>query len=202
MLKPKTIFRLALFALPVFIFLANVMPVFAFQQTLREEVTLDFGKNYDVSIGNGGVFIDDSKYRGTLVLKAETWPEDRMMAWHMFTQRIIDFQVFREDGQPFLWVYGLVRVYFNLDKFQYDKWADEEANMSIWYFDPLGGGWKKCLTRWLPMAGNPYGRLWCEVRHYTRYGLAYTQPTMLMKMIKAGTITVTPTPSETPTPTP
>ncbi len=192
--KSKLIFRIALFALPVVVFLFNAIPVFAFQGVERREVELFFDRDYDISIGNGGIFIDDSKYRGTLVLRSEKFPEDRPGSWHKFTQRILDFQIYREDGKPFLWMYGIVRVYFNLDKIQYDKWKDEEANMSIWYFDHLAGGWRKCLTRWQPQAGNPYGRLWCVADRYTRYGLAWTQPTMLMKMIKLGTVTVTPTP--------
>ncbi|MBX3048908.1 MAG: hypothetical protein KIT46_01245 [Anaerolineales bacterium] len=192
--KSKIIFRVALFALPVVVFLFSAIPASAFQRVERREVELFFDRDYDVSIGNGGIFIDDSKYRGTLVLRAEEFPDDRPDSWHKFTQRILDFQIYREDGKPFLWMYGLVRVYFNLDKIQYDKWKDQESNMSIWYFDHLAGGWRKCFTHWQPQAGNPYGRLWCAADRYTRYGVAWTQPTILMKMIKLGTVTVTPTP--------
>jgi hypothetical protein len=197
----KLVFRIALFLLSALVLAVSVFPVLAFQQTQTEEVKLVFNKDYDVFIGNGGIFIDDSQFRGTLVLKSEQFPEDRPMSWHKFTQRILDFRVYQEDGDPFEWVYGLVRVYFNLDDSQYDRWADKRNNMSIWYFDELSGGWKKCVTHWESVPGLPKGRLWCVVRHYTRYGLAWTQPTILMKMIKLGTITVTPTPAHTSTPT-
>lgn len=174
---------------------ASVLPVRAFQGEgpLRREVELVFNKPYEVFIGNGGIFIDNSQMRGTMVLQSEDW--SRVQSWHQFTQRILDFQVYDRNGKPFEWVYGNVRVYFNLDKFQYDKWIDEEANMSIWYFDKLNGGWRKCATHWEPAPGLPKGRLWCLVRYYTRYGLAWTQPTMTMKLIKQGLITVTPSPT-------
>lgn len=190
----RKIFRTVLFALPVLLLAVTVMPVFAFQQgTSREEVDLVFGQDYDVFIGNAGVFIDDSAFKGTLILKAE--PFERTQSWHQFTQRILDFRVYTVNGDPFEWVYGLVRIYFNLDKFQYDKWLDDEANMSIWRFDELNGGWVKCPTHWESTPGLRFGRLWCVARYYTRYGIAWTQPTLLMKMIKLGTITVTPSPT-------
>ena len=196
----KIIFRIALFLLPVLVLAAGVFPAQAFQQVMREEVELVFEKDYDVFIGNGGIFIDDSQYRGTLVLRSEEFPEDRPMSWHKFTQRILDFRVYQEDGDPFKWVYGVVRVYFNLDDAQYDRWVNKQNNMSIWYFDELAGGWRKCLTHWESVPGLSKGRLWCVARYYTRYGLAWTQPTILMKMIKLGTVTVTPSPSPSPTP--
>jgi hypothetical protein len=202
MQKNKIIFRVVLFLLPVIILVVSVMPAFASQRAQRKQVDLDFGKTYDISIGNGGIFIEDSKMRGTMVLKAEEFPAERTMSWHKFTQRILDFRVYQKDGDPFEWVYGEVRVYFNLDRGQYDRWADKKNNMSIWYFDEVRGGWKKCVTHWESTPGVPQGRLWCVVRHYTRYGLAWTQPTILMKMLKLGTKTVTPTRTPTASPTP
>lgn len=191
-----------LFAMLAIALVVMVIPASAFQADgpLTQEVDLVFGKTYDVSIGNGGIFIDDSKMRGTLFLRAEDWTRDR--SWFQFTQKILDFQVNDLDGKPFLWVYGNVRIYFNLDSYQYQKWVDEESNMSIWYFDKLNGGWRKCHTFWEPAPGIDHGRLWCMVRYYTRYGLAWTQPTMLMKFIKLGLITLTPTPTPTRTPSP
>ena len=200
--KRKLVFRIALFMLPLMVLWAGVLPASAFQQVQRKEVKLDFNKDYDVFIGNGGIFIDDSQDRGTLVLKSEEFPDERTMSWHKFTQRILDFRVYKVDGDPFEWVYGLVRVYFNLDDTQYDRWANKTNNMSIWYYAEPAGGWRKCVTHWEAVPGLPKGRLWCVVRYYTRYGLAWTQPTILMKMIKLGTVTVTPTPTPTRTPTP
>lgn len=195
MTKLKTYSRGAFFVLLAVLLLASVLPVSAFQGEgpLKKEVELVLNKTYEVFIGNGGVYIDNSRHIGTLVVKAEEFPDNRA-SWHQFTQRLIDIRVYKKNGAPFDTVFGLVRVYFNLDKFQYDKWLDDESNMSIWYFDELAGGWRKCTTHWEPVAGLQKGRLWCLVHHYTRYGLAWTKPTLIMKLIKAGIITVTPTP--------
>ncbi len=194
-MKSKQIARVLLLALLALALVAVVIPVSAFQGEgpLRREVDLVFDQIYDVSIGNGGVFIDNSQMRGTMVLRAEEW--NRQESWHQFTQRLIDFQVYDRNGDPFEWVYGNVRIYFNLDKFQYDKWVDEEANMSIWYFAQPEGGWRKCPTHWEATPGLAKGRLWCLARHYTRYGLAWTKPTLLMQLIKHGLITATPSPT-------
>ncbi|MEX2162443.1 MAG: hypothetical protein WD751_11095 [Anaerolineales bacterium] len=197
MAKPKIVYRIALFALPILLLAVWAVPAFAFQDEppIRKEQHLELNQDYEVIIGNGGVFIDDAQYiDSTLVVKAEQPLTKFGFHWHQFTQRTLDIRIYDKTGDQFKWVYGLVRVYFNLDKFQYDKWIDEEANMSIWYFDELGGGWRKCVTHWEAVPGLAKGRLWCVVRYYTRYGLAWTQPTLLMKAIKLGTITVTPTP--------
>lgn len=192
----KSIPRTRFWLLPVLL----VLVVSAFGEAradeggpLRREVELVLNKSYEVFIGNGGVYMDNSRHIGTLVLRAEDAPS-RPGQWHVFTQRLMDIRVYDKDGQAFGTVYGLVRVYFNLDKHQYEKWTDETSNMSIWYFDELNGGWHKCVTHWEPVAGLARGRLWCVVHHYTRYGLAYTQPTLIAKLIKQGVITATPTP--------
>ncbi|MGH2581345.1 MAG: hypothetical protein ACRDFQ_00440 [Anaerolineales bacterium] len=169
---------------------------------LRREVNVVFDQDYDVFIGNGGVFIDDSKHLGTFVLRSEQFPAERI-GWHQFTQKLLDLQMYTRDGEPFEWVYGVVRVYFNLDKSQYDKWVDETSNMNIWYYNKEAGGWRKCDTHWEPVSGNPQGRLWCVVRYWTRYGIAWTRPTLKMKFEKLyGTYTPTPTRTPTATPTP
>jgi hypothetical protein len=200
--KDKLVFRIALFTLPFIIMAAGVVPALAFQQVVTEEVRLEFNKDYDVFIGNGGIFIDNSQLKGTLVLKSQEFPPERTMSWHKFTQRLLDFRVYQEDGDPFEWVYGVVRVYFNLDDAQYDRWVNKQNNMSIWYKDELNGGWRKCVTHWESVPGQPKGRLWCVVRHYTQYGLAWTQPTIIMKMAKLGTATPTPSASPSPSPSP
>ncbi len=159
----------------------------------KREVALVFNKSYDIFIGNGGVYIDNSRQIGTLVLKLLE-PTRRPGMWHYFTQNLIDVRVFDKDGAAFTSVYGLVRAYFNLDKFQYAKWTDPTSNMSIWYFDETLGGWHKCTTHWEPAKGSSTGRLWCPLHRYALYGLAFTQPTLIMQLIKNGVITVTPTP--------
>jgi hypothetical protein len=195
----KKIFRALLFMLPVFVLALSVAPAFAFQEggnpVIRKELPLVMNKSYELFIGNGGVYMDNSRHIGTLVLKSEEWPENRSQSWQQFTQRLLDVRVYEKGGAPFDRVYGIVRVYFNLDSIQYDMWQDEERNMSIWQFDELNGGWRKCVTHWEPAPGLRFGRLWCLVKQYTRYGLAWTQPTLLMKLIKQGVITVTPSPT-------
>lgn len=205
MTKQKLVFRIILVFMPLVILAVNVFPALAVLEVQKKEVKLQLNKAYDVFIGNGGIFIDNSQYRsGTLVLKSEEYPEERkFLSWQRFTQRILDFRVYQEDGDPFEWVYGVVRVYFNLDAVQYDRWINKKNNMSIWYFDELAGGWRKCYTHWEATPGVPKGRLWCLVSRYTRYGLAWTQPTIIMKMVKfAKTKTVTATRTRTPSPTP
>jgi hypothetical protein len=160
---------------------------------LKREVPLVFNKSYDIFIGNGGVYIDNSRHIGTLVVKSIR-PTHRPLMWHVFTQNLIDVRIFDKDDKPFTTVYGLIRVYFNLDKFQYQQWSDPVSNMSIWYFDETLGGWLKCSTHWEAVAGAAQGRLWCPIHRFALYGLAYTKPTIIMKLIKAGIITVTPTP--------
>jgi len=157
------------------------------------EVPLVLNKSYEVFIGNGGVYIDNSRHIGTLIVKTID-PTRRPGMWHYFTQRLLDVHVYDKDNVPFATVYGLIRVYFDLDKFQYQQWTDKTSNMSIWYFDELMGGWHKCTTHWEPTPGSAQGRLWCPIHRYALYGLAYTKPTLLMQLIKAGIITVTPTP--------
>ncbi|HLD94718.1 MAG TPA: hypothetical protein VI703_11010 [Anaerolineales bacterium] len=198
----KTLARISLGMLLAIAVIASVVPALAFQGggPQRKEVKLDFDESYDVFIGNAGIFVDNSKMLGTLVMHSEEAPATTI--WHKWTQHILDFQVYDVNGKPFQWVYGNVLIYFNLDRYQYLKWVEEESNMSIWYQDKLNGGWKKCTTHWEPVTSLDHGRLWCLARYYTRYALGYTQPTLLMKLIKLGTITITPTPSQTPTNTP
>jgi hypothetical protein len=194
-MNKKTLSRLLLaLLLFAFVFL-NVSQAWADEGggTMRKEVDVVMNKSYELFIGNGGVFLDNSRHIGTLVIKSIE-PTRRAGMWHVFTQRLIDVRMYEKDGGTFTSVYGLVRVYFNLDKFQYDKWSDPQSNMSIWYFDEQNGGWHKCTTHWEPAPGLSRGRLWCLVHRFALYGLAYTQPTMIMKLIKQGVITVTPTP--------
>jgi hypothetical protein len=199
--------KLALGALLVagfWVFFANSQQVAALQGSgpFRREVEVVFDQDYDVFIGNGGVSLDDSKHRGTFVLRAEQFSAVPV-SWQQYTQKILDLQMYNRNGEPFEWVYGVVRVYFNLDKFQYDKWLDETSNMNIWYYNKEVGGWRKCTTHWESVPGNPQGRLWCLVKYWTRYGIAWTRPTLKMKFEKLyGTYTPTPTSTPTATPTP
>lgn len=158
-----------------------------------KKIDLVMNRSYEVFLGNQGVYMDNSRHIGTLEVKTIE-PTRRPGMWHIFTQRLIDVRVYDKDGDLFPTVFGIVRVYFNLDKFQYEKWNDPESNMSIWYFDDKAGGWHKCVTHWEPVAGDGKGRLWCLVHRYALYGVAYTGATMVMKLIKRGVITVTPTP--------
>ena len=149
---------------------------------VKREKDIVFNKSYEIFIGNGGVFLDNSRHIGKLVVKARE-PVNR--GWHQFTQRILDVRVFNEDGKQFDDVYGLVRVYFTLDKYQRAKWEDPASNMSIWTFNEAVGGWSKCVTHLVESSQFTRGRLSCLVHNYGIYGLAWTKPTLVMRLEKA-----------------
>ena len=169
----------------VFVFFAfSLDPALASDQhdkQVRREVTLIKGKSVEIFIGNGGVFIDEVRKNGTLVIISMS---DARRGWHVFTQRTLDISVFDEDDQEVDRVVGLVRVFFNLDRTQRVRWDDETSNMSIW-FRPQGSAWQKCVTHLIEESGFPQGRLYCLVKSYGLYGLAYTKPTLIMKLEKA-----------------
>lgn len=194
-MTPSRLSRIVIIPLLVVFTLVNVTQAWADEGggNRRKEVDVVMNKSYELFIGNAGVYLDNSRHIGTLVVKSIE-PTRRERMWHIFTQNLIDVRMYEKDGGQFTSVYGLVRIYFNLDDFQYKKWNDPVSNMSIWYFDELNGGWHKCTTHWEPAAGLSRGRLWCLAHRYALYGLAYTQPTMTMKLIKQGVITATPTP--------
>ena len=149
---------------------------------VKKEKEIVFNQSYEIFIGNGGVFLDKSRHIGTLVVKARE-PVNR--GWQVFTQRILDVRVYNTEGKQFEEVFGLVRVYFNLDDYQRNKWNDPASNMSIWTFDEVNGGWSKCKTRLVDSSKYPHGRVYCFVDHYGIYGLAWTKPTLKMKLEKA-----------------
>lgn len=162
----------------------NFQQAFAFEEGgfVKKEKAVRIGKDTEIFIGNGGVFIDDSPVSGTLVVKARE-PVNR--GWQVFTQRILEVRVFDEDGREYDQHIGLIRVYFNLDAYQRNKWEDPASNMSIWVFDEIHGGWSKCKTRVLDSAQFRKGRLYCYVKGNGLYGLAWTKPTLRMKLEKA-----------------
>lgn len=193
-MSKKMISRILLIALLALFVLFNVSQALADEGgPQRKEVDIVMNKSYELFAGNAGVFLDNSRHIGTLVIKTVD-PTRRPGMWHYFTQRLIDVRVYDKDGDEFDTVYGLVRVYFNLDDYQWQQWNDPQSNMSIWYFDEPNRGWHKCTTHWEPAPSLSRGRLWCPVHQYALYGLGFTRPTLVMQLIKQGLITVTPTP--------
>jgi hypothetical protein len=176
----KIIFLLLLVALLG----VNFQQAFALEEGgfVKKEVDIVLNKSYEIFIGNGGVFLDNSRHIGTLVVKARK-PVNR--GWQVFTQRILDVRVYNTEGREFEEVYGLVRVYFNLDRWQRQIWENPTSNMSIWTFDDINGGWRKCYTNLVDSAQYPHGRLYCLVHKYGSYGLAWTKPTLKMQLAKA-----------------
>lgn len=179
-MKVKVIFALTMSL--VFLTIA-LHPVSAFVERegqIRREIKLKKGQSAELFIGNGGVFIDEVVYNGTLVIISRPRVN---RGWHVFTQRTLEIRVFDEEDQPVDRVVGLVRVFFNLDRTQRVRWNDETSNMSIW-FRPQGSAWQKCVTHLVEESGYPHGRLYCLVKSYGLYGLAYTRPTLIMKLEK------------------
>ncbi len=164
--------------------LASLQPALAADPSdrqVRRQIALKKGKSAELFIGNGGVFMDESLYTGTLVLTSIEGPS---RGWHVFTQRTLDIRVLDADDEEVDQVLGLVRVFFNLTHTQRVRWNDESSNMSIWH-RPQGTGWQKCVTHLIEESGFPHGRLYCLVKSYGLYGLAYTKPTITMKLEKA-----------------
>jgi len=151
------------------------------------EIDLEFDKQYEVNIGRAGVHIPNSAMQGTLVFWKEEGNLRNYSSYHVFTQAWANVEAYDPLGKQFDRVFGSVQMFFDLDVLQrriYDEGSDR--NMSIWYFDTFEGGWQKCPTG-LANPGRsvaPYGRLVCPMTLFGRYGIAWTLPTLVMKLEK------------------
>ena len=151
------------------------------------EITLEFDKQYEVNIGRAGVHIPNSAMAGTLVFWKEEGNLRNYSSYHVFTQAWANVEAYDPQGKQFDRVFGNVQMFFDLDVLQrriYDEGSDR--NMNIWYFNTFEGGWRKCPTG-LANPGRsvaPYGRLVCPITDFGRYGIAWTLPTLVMKLEK------------------
>lgn len=168
--------------------------VIAQRPTDRLEVQVDFGDYIDISIGNSGVSQEDSGYRGTIVVEKYESPPD-FTSWRIWTQKYMDVRIYENSGRLYDATFGIMQVYFDLDRTQRNIWETRGSNMSIWHYDITVGHWVKCPTIIsFHLEDYPHGRLSCSLRSFGLYGLAWTQPTIEMKLTKAA-LTATPTPT-------
>lgn len=159
--------------------------VFAQRPTDRVEVQLDFGNQFDVSIGNSGISQRNSGFRGTLVVEKYESPPD-FTSYYIWTQKYMDVRIYDNDGRLYDSIFGILQVYFDLDGTQRNIWDTRGSNMSIWHYDITVRHWVKCPTMiTYHLEDYPFGRLSCAVRSFGLYGIGWTQPTMEMKLTKA-----------------
>ena|SRR3990172_5481120 len=196
--------RASVFSVLVFLLLAVAMLAVNFAETFAQEdgerrkqrfVEIVKGKDYDISIGNAGLFLEDARMEGELRMTVLQWTN---RGWQQFTQRVVDFRVVDESGRHLDTVFGFVRVYFELSLVERRLWEEDTSNMSIWVRNEAVGGWTKCRTRLEDSPQHPQGRLSCLIDQFGVYGLAYTSPTLKMKLEKANQATATPTLTPTP----
>lgn len=174
--------------------------------------TIAAGSDYDISIGQAGVFLSGNLMDGTAVmireeapkahgggcrLSAATYPcnnRSRLIVWQ---QRMLEFHVYRgeEGSKEYEFVRGLGYVYFNLDILTRKAWEnDDDGRMSIWWWDAFNQQWVKCPTFLQRDAGAPQGRLVCYLEEFGTYGLGIRQEDLIIKLVKLGIVTLTPTP--------
>ncbi len=150
----------------------------------KKEVKMFYGNSYDISIGRSGVYFANTYYDNVTAVIEKTDADNR--GWRYFTQGIMSVHVYDEDGVAPDRFLGAVQVYFNLDLQQRKKYDDPDSNMSIWYKDEWGvGQWVKCPTFLVKSKAAPRGRAVCYASDFGDYGLAWTWPTLRMKLEKA-----------------
>lgn len=149
------------------------------------EIELEFGEKYEVSIGRSGVHIPSSSMKGTLRFEKEPNERNYEGAWHVFTQAWAIVNGYDEDEKEFERVFGNAQIFFDLDVTQRRYYDDPDRNMSIWYYDTFEIGWVKCPTALVRVGpAAPHGRLVCPMTYFGRYGVAWTLPTLEMKLDK------------------
>lgn len=150
----------------------------------KKEVKMYYGNSYDISIGNSGVFFANTYYDNVTAVIEKTEAENR--GWRYFTQGILSVNVYDADGVPPDRFLGATQIYFNLDINQRKKWDDPDSNMSIWYKDEWEAGvWVKCPSFLVKSKAAPRGRVVCYASDFGDYGLAWTWPTLQIKLEKA-----------------
>lgn len=192
--KNKKIQRIVISVVILVLVAFTWQSVVAQKPTDRLEVKVDFGNQFDISIGNSGVSQRESGFRGTIVVEKYESPPD-FTSWHIWTQKYMDVRIYENSGRLYDSIYGILQVYFDLDSTQRGIWERPDSNMNIWHYDITVGRWVKCPTIiTFHLEDYPHGRLSCAISSFGLYGIGWTQPTIEMKLTKAG-------PSPTPTPT-
>ena len=127
-----------------------------------------YQESADIWLGNSGVYLPSSAYAGWLVLSSTT-PDDSYMKGQNFVQRWIDVRIYNNDAVEFKQLYGLVYVYFNLNRQTRAAW--DAGELSIYHYDANGGQWVECPTHLVGTKNWPYGRLACYAGQFGAYGL-------------------------------
>ena len=202
--KKKVFQRAAIAVIIVIVGAFTWGSVVAATPTDTKELVIDFGDSFDLSIGRSGVSQASSGFSGTAIIEKYEHPPNYGLSWHVWTQRLMDVRIYDTTGRIYPFMNGIVQVYFELDPTQRKIWDRNGSNMSIWHHDIRKGRWVKCPTAIVfDLQHYPDGRLVCPITYFGLYGVGWTQPTMEMKLTKAGpspTPTITPTPTLTPIP--
>lgn len=150
----------------------------------KKEAKLYYGNSYDLYLGNSGVYFANTYYNNMTAVLEKAEPYNR--GWRYFVQGILTIDVVDENGVQADRFLGAVQVYFNLDTDLRHKWDDPDANMSIWYKDEWDeGSWVKCPSFLVKSKAAPRGRVVCYATDFGDYGLAWTWPTLKVKIAKA-----------------
>lgn len=196
----------------------------------KKVVEIKYGNDYDVSIGNAGVFIPNAVIEGSMVLIHQEHPENHAGSCDLSTftewapdsscpgggsiiwvQNMLDVRIYEDEegGRQYGQMRGLGYVYFDLDILDRRSWDEHGGDrMSIWYFHDFLNKWVECPTTLRRETGAPRGRLTCYMEEFGVYGLGIREIPFINKLIKFGiptttpTVTLTPTNTSTPTKTP
>jgi murein DD-endopeptidase MepM/ murein hydrolase activator NlpD len=130
---------------------------------------ISYQEQVDIWLGNSGVYLPSSAYTGWLVLSSTTPDDSYVKRGHHFIQRWIDVRIYNNDAVEFKQLYGLVYVYFNLNRQTRAAW--DAGELSIYHFDAREGKWVEYPTHLVTTKNWPYGRVTCYASQFGTYGL-------------------------------
>jgi hypothetical protein len=146
-------------------------PVFDTRTSDSVSKQITYQQPADIWRGNAGVFLPSSSFTGRLVLTQARSNAATAGQGLDFVQRLVDFRILDNKGAEFRQVFGLVYVYFNLNKQTRAAW--EAGELSIYHYDTRQGKWVQCPTHLVQTRNLPHGRLTCYAGKFGTYGLVY-----------------------------
>jgi len=104
-----------------------------------------FGKTYDVSYGQGGVYIPSSGLAAELRLKKIT-PHHQLVFTHYpdFTSKWLDVQFYKGDERVRQLYTSLTYVYFKLSRKEYRAWT--EGKLTVYHYSQAQRDFVECTT--------------------------------------------------------